>query len=534
MGDLATLPTFQPAPTGYTHTEFNAIFAALTIAVGAVTTNKLADQSVTFAKIQNVATNVLLGRSTAGSGVVEEITCTAFARTLLDDADAATGRTTLGLGTIATQAAGAVAITGGTINGTAIGGTTPAAGAFTTLSATGQVKSQTGSGITHLFGADVSATTITNATQKVARLGLPHYTNAEEPVTFALLDSSAGSTLLALGGGSGLMNAVQTVNIYAATGTTTTTGSLVASFTSTGLAVTGTLGSTGPLYSKNNGFSLGSGTTDGWYVDGAGSMLSSVNGAAAAYMRRRTSDGEIVRFYRDTSIVGNLSVSATGVGINASANLLLQVGGSTIGTVTSTGLAVTGTHTASGLITASAGLTVTGAVTFNTPLGRASGGTGLSAAPSNGQLLIGNGSGYTLATLTAGTNISITNGAGTITINASGGGGGTIGGSSGGTDNRLIRADGTGGATIQASAVTLDDSGNLTGANSYDAGTDGYKVSGTKVVGAQQGAIGDPSISGVFGSDTVHEPTVTNNFNSQQTAISSILSALRTHGLIAT
>ena len=42
-----------------------------------------------------------------------------------------------GLGTMSTQNANAVTITGGTINGTAIGGTTTAAGAFTTLGATG-------------------------------------------------------------------------------------------------------------------------------------------------------------------------------------------------------------------------------------------------------------------------------------------------------------------------------------------------------------------------------------------------------------
>jgi hypothetical protein len=47
---------------------------------------------------------------------------------------AAAARTALGLGTIATQAASAVAITGGTINGTSIGATTRSSGDFTTLS----------------------------------------------------------------------------------------------------------------------------------------------------------------------------------------------------------------------------------------------------------------------------------------------------------------------------------------------------------------------------------------------------------------
>ena len=46
----------------------------------------------------------------------------------------------------------------------------------------------------------------------------------------------------------------------------------------------------------------------------------------------------------------------------------------------------------------------------------ASGGTGLSTIPTNGQLLIGNAVGYTLNTLTPGAGISITNGAGTITL----------------------------------------------------------------------------------------------------------------------
>ena len=76
------------------------------------------NQAVTYAKIQNVsATDKILGRQTAGAGTVEEITCTAAGRALLDDATASDQRTTLGLGTIATQDANNVSITGGSVTG---------------------------------------------------------------------------------------------------------------------------------------------------------------------------------------------------------------------------------------------------------------------------------------------------------------------------------------------------------------------------------------------------------------------------------
>lgn len=66
---------------------------------------------------------------------------------------------------------------------------------------------------------------------------------------------------------------------------------------------------------------------------------------------------------------------------------------------------------------------VTGSLAANTltlgwsgQLGPGRGGTGLASTPSNGQILIGNGTGYTLANLTAGTGIGITNASGDITI----------------------------------------------------------------------------------------------------------------------
>jgi hypothetical protein len=58
--------------------------------------------------------------------------------------------------------------------------------------------------------------------------------------------------------------------------------------------------------------------------------------------------------------------------------------------------------------------TITGAGTGITAV--INGGTGLGTIPSNGQLLIGNGTGYTLNTLGFGAGISVTNGSGTITV----------------------------------------------------------------------------------------------------------------------
>lgn len=56
----------------------------------------------------------------------------------------ATVRTSLGLGSIATQDANSIAVTGGTIDGVTIGGSTPAAGTFTTFTSTGIDDNTTG------------------------------------------------------------------------------------------------------------------------------------------------------------------------------------------------------------------------------------------------------------------------------------------------------------------------------------------------------------------------------------------------------
>lgn len=159
---------------------------ATEIAADAVTTAKVIDDAVTYAKIQNVSTtDKILGRATAGAGDVEEITCTAAGRALLDDADAAAQRTTLGLGTIATQSASDVAITGGTISGvSSLTSTTSSLGNAT-------ITAGTITGITDITVAD-GGTGASDASTARTNLGVAIGTNVQ--AYDAGLQSIAGLT----------------------------------------------------------------------------------------------------------------------------------------------------------------------------------------------------------------------------------------------------------------------------------------------------------------------------------------------------
>jgi len=102
-------------------------------------------------------TDRILGRQSAGGGSAEEITCTAAGRALIDDADAAAQRTTLGLGTLATQS--------GTFSGTSSGTNTGDQNLFSTIAVAGQsdvVADTTSDTLTLVAGTNVTITT--NAT----------------------------------------------------------------------------------------------------------------------------------------------------------------------------------------------------------------------------------------------------------------------------------------------------------------------------------------------------------------------------------
>ena len=168
----------------------------------------------------------------------------------------------------------------------------------------------------------------------------------------------------------------------------------------------------GKLFYKDN---LGAVQVIGWKTVpiSAGGTGQTTASAAFNALSPITTTGDL--------IIGNGTNSATRLAIGSNGTILTSNG------TTATWAAAP----ASGVTTFSAGTTgftpnsaTSGAITLAGTLAVANGGTGQTTY-TNGELLIGNTTGNTLtkSTLTAGTGISITNGAGSITIAASGGGG---------------------------------------------------------------------------------------------------------------
>jgi hypothetical protein len=140
--------------------------------------------------------------------------------------------------------------------------------------------------------------------------------------------------------------------------------------------------------------------------------------------------------------------------------------------------------------------TITGGSLGITPI--INGGTGLNTIPTNGQLLIGNGTGYTLNTLAVGNGISIVNGLGTITLANTG----VLSNIAG---NGISVSGATGDVTITNTGV-LSFSGGTTGLTPATATTGAVTLAGTLGI-ANGGTNGSatPTTNGIaYGTGTTY------------------------------
>jgi hypothetical protein len=139
---------------------------------------------------------------------------------------------------------------------------------------------------------------------------------------------------------------------------------------------------------------------------------------------------------------GTLAVARGGTGLSSytTGDIVYASGSTTLASLA--GVATGNALISGGVGTASSygkiGLTTH--VDGTLPIGN--GGTGLASTPTNGQLLIGNGSGYSVAALTQGAGMTITNGSGTVTV----------------TNAGVLAVNGqTGNVTITAGSTVVDD-----------------------------------------------------------------------------
>ncbi len=239
-----------------------------------------------------------------------------------------------------------------------------------------------------------------------------------------------------------------------------TTSTAPANFTTIGATTVGSATFTGLTSTGNTVISSTAGTavtmgnaTSAFSLASSGLNVSN-SGALTGVAAISTSGG-----YSQTGSSAN-TFTGTATFSNATYSALFQNGNVGVGTATPTGFFSVGSGspfqiTSAGIVSAAAGITSTGTITFSSvtnggsagilhgsaagvltssplnlaatanevsgTLPRSNYGTGTSITPTNGQLLIGNSgtSSYNAGTLTQGSNMSITNGAGSITVGSS-------------------------------------------------------------------------------------------------------------------
>jgi len=270
-----------------------------------------------------------------------------------------------GLGTMSTQNANAVAITGGSINGTTVGATTPSTGAFTSLTSTSGSLNGSIGGTTPAAGAFTNVT----ASGTLGVTGASTFTGAiaaNGGITGQVISSNVSIT-----GGS--------INGTTIGATTPSTGAFT-SLTSTSGSLNGAIGGTTPAAGAFTTLTSSSTTTLNGTTIPASKTL--VDTDSSQTLTNKTMSGASNTFTNlpnsaltNSSItIGSTSVSLggtittfTGTSISGSTNTLSNIGNSSLtnsaitinGSSVSLGGSVTVTATATSALTIGTGLTGT-------------------------------------------------------------------------------------------------------------------------------------------------------------------------------
>lgn len=184
----------------------------------------------------------------------------------------------------------------------------------------------------------------------------------------------------------------------------------------------------------------------------AGTELSATDGSNTTTVVFQTPTADVT--YRiPTAAAGTYDLCTT------AGNCVGTGGGvSTSGGTTNTIALFSGSQTIGDSIITQSGTTINiaGSLTLANALGVGQGGTGLTATPSNGQLLIGNGTGYTLGTLANNGGVTVSNGAGSIGLAVNYG---AVSGTAVQGDTTLVCASGTGNLSGGGNTITLGSGG---------------------------------------------------------------------------
>jgi hypothetical protein len=365
----------------------------------------------------------ILAAANGGTGqssyTVGDILFASGTTTLSKLADVATGNALIsgGVGVapsygkigLTTHVSGTLPIANGGTNGTA----TPTAGTIAYGTGSAYAFNTAGTSGQPLLSGGSGAPTFGTLSVGAGGTGQTSYTDGQ-----LLIGNTVGNTLskstLTAGSGVTITNGNGSITISA-----TGSGGTVTSVGAT--APVASSGGTAPTISLNSAYGD---TLNPYGSKTANFFLAAPNGVAGAPTFRAIAAADVPTLNQNTT--------GTAANITASSNSTLT---------TLSALSLPGSQV-SGNISGNAA-NVTGVV------GVANGGTGLSSTPLNGQLNIGNGTGFTRATLTQGSGITITNGAGSITIAANNSG-------------TVTSVGGTGSANGLTLSGTVTSSGNLT------------------------------------------------------------------------